>query len=191
MLVFQRPTASLIRQPHCSTIGYDRRLFSAMTIYNFGFYITYHGPTADTALPKMFSDMSPGPNTYGGRAFIPQQNFPVHASSTGYTVPDQCDIDGSGGGGALGSTLGSAFFHFIITPTGGAGGSVFLNCTDAGGGAGHTSGGMYFRSLAFQWPIRAIQRTRASPQTYGTLKRSTPLHQLPDCIQCPSPLLHT
>lgn len=138
------------RQPHCSTIGYDED-FSAMTIYNFGFYITYHGPTADTALPKMFSDMSPGPNTYGGRAFIPQQNFPVHASSTGYTVPDQCDIDGSGGGGALGSTLGSAFFHFIITPTGGAGGSVFLNCTDAGGGAGHTSGGMYFRSLAFQW----------------------------------------
>lgn len=137
------------RQPRC-TIAYGED-FSAMTIFNYGHYVSMPLATPTSALTTMFAAMIPSSEPIGGRAFVPQQNFGVNAGSSGFTVPDQCDVDGSGGGGALGSMSGSAFFHFVITPTGGAGGSTFFNCTDAGGSGGHTSGGMYFRSLAFQW----------------------------------------
>ncbi len=116
-----------------------------MTIYNFG---QFGGGSATAALTNMFFEMSMA-SPIGGRGFIPQQSFPIDATSNGFAVPDQCDIDGSGGGGTLGSTMGSSFFHFIITPVG-PGDSIFFKCEDPSGG-GHTSGGMYFRSLAFQW----------------------------------------
>jgi hypothetical protein len=134
------------RQPHCS-IGYGED-FTAMTIYNFGQYVSLP-VSPSTALANMFLAMS-NASPVGGRAFIPQQSFPVNASSSGFTVPDQCDVDGSGGGGTLDSAMGSSFFHFVITPTGGASDSWLFNCVDPTGG-GHTSGGMYFRSLAFEW----------------------------------------
>jgi hypothetical protein len=134
------------RQPRCS-IGYGED-FTAMTIYNFGQYIST--PLAPTgALAAMFGAMSSA-SPIGGRAFIPQQNFAVNASSSGFAVPNQCDIDGSGGGGVLGSAMGSSFFHFVITPMGAPSNSLFFYCADPPMG-GHTSGGMYFRSLAFQW----------------------------------------
>ncbi len=131
------------RQPRGS-IGYGED-FSAMTIYNFGHYVPV-GITPDSGLTNMFSAMN-GANPVGGRAFIPQKSYAVHATSSGFTVPDQCDIDGSGGGGTLGCMSGSPFYHFVITPQ--VAGSIFLNCYDTG--SGHTTGGVYFRSLAFQW----------------------------------------
>lgn len=140
-------TALCERQPRC-VISYDED-FHMMTIYNYGYYISQPLATPSTALTAMFGAMA-NATPIGGRAFIPQQSFSVDATSSGFSVPDQCDIDGSGGGGALGSTSGSAFFHFVITPTG-PGSSWFFNCVDPAGGEGHTSGGMYFRSLAFEW----------------------------------------
>ncbi len=127
------------RQPRCS-IGYDED-FNAMTIYNFGYYATNYPPPPnfDTALSQMFSDMS-ATNPYGatgGMAFIPQQQFAVDAIS--FSVPDQCNIIGSGGGGS--GT--SPFYHFSISGTGSV---TFLNCT-----GNYTTGGKYFRSLAFRW----------------------------------------
>ncbi len=137
------------RQPQCS-IGYAED-FSAMTIYNFGYYVTNYAPTApyDAALTQMFSDMNPNLYTnYGGMAFIPQQSFAVDSNYSAnpgpYNVPDQVNIIGSGGGGtSVGSA--SAFFHFVVTPSSGAA-TTFLNCSND-----ITSGGTYFRSLAFQW----------------------------------------
>ena len=131
------------RQPRCSSIGYGED-FSAMTIYNFGHYVPM-GVPPDTGLTNMFHDMTMA-SPVGGRAFVPQKSFPVQADSNGFKVPDQCDMDGSGGGGILEGTSGSAFFHFVITPVG-PGNSIFLNCNVSG----HTAGGMYFRSLSFQW----------------------------------------
>lgn len=130
-------------QPRCS-IGYDED-FTMMTIYNYGQYITAAGGIAyaDSALTTMFSQMSPdlyyGNN--GGTAFIPQQGFAVTVAQT---VPDQCNIVGSGGGGYGGSSL-TNFFHFLISPPG-SGAFTFLTCTGT-----HTSGGKYFRGLAFQF----------------------------------------
>ncbi len=124
------------RQPRCS-VGYGED-FSAMTIYNFGYYIQNYGPTADTALPKMLSDMAPGPHAFGGIGFIPQENFPVDTSSGAFNVPDQCNMMGSGGGGSD----ATVFFHFSIHGTG----SKFLSCTGP-----YTTGGTYFHSLAFEW----------------------------------------
>ncbi len=129
-------------QPHCS-ISYGEN-FSAMTIYNYGYYVSTQ-PTYDAALTAMLGDMARA-NPIGGRAFIPQQRFAVDATSSGFAVPDQCVIDGSGGGGALESTGGSAFYHFVITPRA-TGSSTFLNCN----ASAYTDGGIYFRSLAFQW----------------------------------------
>lgn len=134
------------RQPRCTTIGYGED-FSAMTIFNFGHY--YTGGPANSALTTMFGQMNPGPySTVGGRVFFPQQSFPVNAPSNGIPVPDQCDIDGSGGGGTISGATGTPFFHFVVTPEG-PGVSILFDCIDTG--AGHTSGGIYFRSLAFQW----------------------------------------
>jgi len=130
------------RQPRCS-IGYGED-FSALTIYNFGHYASLGG-TPDTALTGMFAAMSAA-SPVGGRAFVPQKSFSVHATSSGFAVPDQCDVNGSGGGGPLETMGGSSFFHFVITPTA-TGNSTFFNCN----ASTHTGGGMYFRSLAFQW----------------------------------------
>lgn len=132
------------RQPRCS-IGYGED-FSAMTIYNYGFFIdSIVDPTG--ALGGMFAAMNPGPYATGGRAFIPQQSFAVNATSSGLTVPDQCVIDGSGAGGILVSEGGSSFYHFVVTPVG-PGASTFLTSTTSDF---YTFGGIYFQSLAFQW----------------------------------------
>ena len=136
------------RQPRCS-IGYPED-FSAMTIYNYGYYVSQSMATFDSALTAMFSAMNPGPYGIGGIAFIPQQEFnPVHASSSGFAIPDQCNIVGSGGGGS-GTT---PFFHFVINYTGG---SRFFACS-----GNYTSGGKYFRSLAFKGapPLGSIDDT--------------------------------
>jgi hypothetical protein len=58
------------RQPRCS-IGYPED-FSAMTIYNYGYYISQPLATPSSALAAMFSAMNPGPYAVGGIAFISQ-----------------------------------------------------------------------------------------------------------------------
>lgn len=143
-------------QPRCSScLIYFNTDFSAITVYNYGRYNPVPGGSATintTALTAMFNDIlaaGTGSNGIGGAALIEQATFPVNATSSGLTVPDQCNIIGTGGGG---TATGSApsFFHFVISRVG-TDDAKFFNCTDAGGGGGHTSGGMYFRSLAFQW----------------------------------------
>ncbi len=131
------------RQPRCSIV-YQEDL-SAITIYNYGKYIYYaSGHDPNVALTSMFYDMNPSSQgATGALAFIPQESFAVQAQA--FTVPDQSNIVGSGGGGTPGSGGGSAFFHFVVTP---AGGSTLFDCSST---AGHTSGGIVFRSLAFQW----------------------------------------
>jgi hypothetical protein len=133
-------------QPRCS-ISYDED-FSLMTIYNFGHYVDTTS-SYDAALYAMLGAMkTPGTGIQqGGLAFIPQQSFPLSASGDEYPFPFQVPYDsvivGSGGGGiaAAGPT---SFFHFTITPTSSA--TMFLEATGA-----HNDGGVYFRSLAFQW----------------------------------------
>jgi hypothetical protein len=127
------------RQPRCS-IGPGED-FSAMTIYNFEYYYLATSPAnTGTALTSMFAAMNPGPYASGGLAFIPQLNYNnVVLSSAPFVVPDQCNIVGSGGGGAGKLT---SFYHFTIDYTAG---SLFLSCT-----GNYTSGGRYFRSLAFK-----------------------------------------
>ena len=126
------------RQARCS-IGFAED-FSAMTVYNYGYYYTNASNNADSALSNMFMAMNPSSQgAIGGVAFIPQQSFTVHASSGGFAVPDQCNIIASGGGG---SDSASAFFHFIVDFSTGA---TFLSCAGA-----YTTGGKYFHGLAFQ-----------------------------------------
>lgn len=131
------------RQPVCA-ISYDEN-FSAMTIYNFGYYIIHYGPTADASLTKMLADMG---GTSGGLAFIPQEQFMIDAAAFG--VPDQCNFVSSGGGGATGSSGGSPFSHFFISSI--TASSSFLDCNTSG----QSSGGVYFKGLAFQWKTGAF-----------------------------------
>lgn len=132
-------------QPRCS-IGYGTD-FSQMTIYNFGYYVGTASSYED-ALSQMLAAMgSPGSVFQaGGLAFIPQQNFPVTPSSSypfPFRIPDDSVIVGSGGGGIPGAGS-TPFYHFSVTPSSSA--TVFLYATGS-----HNSGGVYFRSLAFQW----------------------------------------
>lgn len=134
------------RQPYCTTIGYDEK-FDPMTIYNYGYYIQNYPPTPTTALTQMLLIMG-ALNPYGaigGLAFIPQENFPLSFSSGGFVVPDQTVFVGSGGGGPASPTGGTPFYHFTVTP--GSSAMTLLQCNNTS----HTSGGVYFRSLAFQW----------------------------------------
>jgi hypothetical protein len=133
------------RQPRC-TIVYAED-FSPMTVYNFGHYdATLISP--DVALGAMFSQMNPSSlgNT-GALAFIPQKQYLVTSSASGFTVPDQSNIVGSGGGGTPIAGSGS-FFHFLINPSTTTP-TIFFNCSSSD----YTSGGVYFRSLAFQWGL--------------------------------------
>jgi hypothetical protein len=134
-------------QPRCLTIGYGEN-FSAMTIYNFGYYVDTYTSSYNEALTQMLLAMQPGTELQGGLAFVPQQSFGINYVSGGFpfTVPDQSVIIGSGGGGTTGPTGGSSFFHFVITPTS-ASATTFMQCPSGS----HTSGGVYFRSLAFHW----------------------------------------
>ena len=129
------------RQPRCSSGIELWTNFDVMTIYNLGYYVKQYPPN-DTAFARMFSDMQ---NAGGGAAFIPQNAYTLSSSPQGFAVADQCEVVGSGGGGA-----GSApsFYHFKIQGTGGSGnpGNVFLNCA-----GDFTTGGKYLRSLAFHW----------------------------------------
>lgn len=127
------------RQPCCSiAAGED---FSAMTIYNFAYYyLPLSPPNTGTALTEMFSAMNPGPYATGGLAFVPQLPYAtVQASAAGFSVPDQCNIVGSGGGGSG----GTPYYHFTVDFTSG---SLFFSCSSTN----YTSGGTYFRSLAFK-----------------------------------------
>lgn len=158
-VAFSEAVALGDRQPRGQLVfGED---LSPMTIYNYGFYIadTSSNPTHDfsLAITNMFTAMKAqtplqyGTAGIGGTAFIPQGSFAVNTSS-GFSVPDQCNIIGSGGGG-FGQGAGAPdFFHFVVTPTGGAGGSIFLNCPSGN----HTSGGKYFRSLAIEWGTTSV-----------------------------------
>lgn len=151
------------RQPRCS-ISYNEN-FGAMTIYNYAYYVEFVTPTAGlTAMLSAMSTASP----IGGRGFIPQQSFAVNTSSSGFAVPDQCDIDGSGGGGALASTSGSSFFHFVITPVG-PGNSIFFNCEVPAGG-GTPAGACISVAWRSNGKKHLNQRTPASVRTFGTLK---------------------
>ena len=127
-------------QPRCSIgLGED---FHAMTIFNYGYYLSQSGATPDSALTAMFSAMNPGPYATGGIAFIPQVLLPssVKASTYGFTVPDQCNVIGSGPGGA-GEAGGTPYYHFTIDFSAG---SRFLGCN-----GDYTAGGKYFCGLAF------------------------------------------
>lgn len=93
------------RQPQCS-IGYAED-FSAMTIYNFGYYVTNYPPN-DTALATMLSDMDPSSQGYvGALAFVPQQTFAIDAVP--FQVPSAFGI----------IFVPSAYdsFHFSAAPT--------------------------------------------------------------------------
>jgi hypothetical protein len=138
------------RQPRCQECQIEYGTpFDAMTIFNYGEYVEGAGGDYSTALTNMFGKMNPNSyGNYGGLAFIPQLSYTVTPpSATGFSVPDQCVMVGSGGGGSVGGSSGTDFFHFIVSeygpplvPT------VFLFCSGP-----HTSGGIHFRGLAFQW----------------------------------------
>ena len=129
------------RQPRCSILGYED--FSAMTIYNYGFYTNTLAPNA--ALTSMFSAMNPSSlGAIGGVAFIPQQSFTIISADGGFpfAVSDQCNIFSSGTGGS--GPPPTPFYHFVINGTGGL---TFLSCS----GSPYTTGGTYFHGLAFRW----------------------------------------
>ncbi len=133
-------TALAERQPVCS-IGSDTD-FRAITIYNYQQYIDQPNSPED-ALSQMFLDMRapPSPNGVGGAAFIRQQQYSIPAQS--FSVPDQCNIVGTGGGGSWeGPPPNMAFYHFVIDFSENP---IFLNCT-----GDYTTGGKCFRSLAFR-----------------------------------------
>lgn len=134
------------RQPRCSiTFTTD---FNPITVYNFGYYGASPNPGGSAsangiALTSMFADMSAATGI-GGTALIEQLSFPINVGlNVPYEVPDQSNIIGTGTGGENGS---SSFFHFLING-GGAFGSLFLSYNPSS----NTSGGTYFRNLAFQW----------------------------------------
>jgi hypothetical protein len=129
-------------QPRCS-IGPNEDL-SAMTIYNYQYYVTASGNTS-TGLSEMLSAMNPNYLGYvGGVAFIRQEKYTIATIPTGgFSVPDQCNIVASGTGG---SDSGNDFYHFVIQPTGGL---TFLSCSSSA----YTAGGIYFQGIAFQWSL--------------------------------------
>lgn len=138
------------RQPYCS-IGYGEN-FDAMTIYNYGYYISLPKSPND-ALTQMFMDMSAA-SPVGGTAFISQTTLasPLNSSTSGFAVPDQCNIIGSAGGGVLvGTGPPNQFFHFTIDFTNHG---IFLNCS-----GNSTSGGKYFHSLAFKGTFAGVGDT--------------------------------
>ena len=146
------------QQPQCSiTYGED---FSPITVYNYGYYITTAvGNNPNTALTNMLAKMaSPATLPYGttgvgGTAFIPQGQFSVNSSASGFSVPDQCNIVGSGGGGRTDGGGAASFYHFVISPPAGASAATyFFYCSGT-----HTTGGQYFRDLAFDWGTTSYQ----------------------------------
>ena len=142
-VAFRAAETLMQQQPRCSIPITFSTEFDLMTIYNYGYYVgsTGRGATINTAqLGAMFSAMSTA-SPVGGLAFIPQDQFPVNGT---VTVPDQCEIVGSGGGGQGQGAGSSNFYHFNIQMTGGV---TFLSCSTTP----YTAGGKYFRSLAFQW----------------------------------------
>jgi hypothetical protein len=142
------------RQPHCQLPYYED--LSQMTIYNYENYIYNNGnpQSPDSALTAMLNAMKTNRwGNYGGVAFIPQKSYAVDAyATTGHSVPPQCNLVASGTGGTpSGQNPPPNFFHFTITPAGAPYPSYFLYCS-----AGHTSGGQFFRGLAFQWETTSI-----------------------------------
>jgi hypothetical protein len=141
------------RQPRCQ-ISYNED-FSQMTIFNYAYYVSAAmNNDPDVALDAMLNAMKSNYyGNYGGVAFIPQQAYPtnqaypVKAPVGGHTVWSQCNMIASGTGGTTTGAPPPAFFHFTITPQGGAlNPSTFLSCS-----GNHTSGGQYFKGLSFQW----------------------------------------
>jgi hypothetical protein len=130
------------RQPRCSISGDED--FSAMTIFNYAYYIAGASGDPNAGLADMFLAMAPGPYATGGTAFIPQTTLisSLSASSVGFMVPDQCNMVGSGGGGPWTGMGNNPYYHFVIDFSNG---TRFLNCA-----GNYTSGGKYFRSLAFK-----------------------------------------
>ncbi len=114
------------------------------TVYNaVDFGATGGGSASDntTALSSLFAAMVAPAGLPGGTAWIPQYNYPVNASLVGLTVPIQSIFQGlgTGGHGRAGTNV-----HFLINDTTSAG--TFLSCSGV-----HTSGGTFFKNLAFQW----------------------------------------
>jgi hypothetical protein len=130
------------RQPRCSvSIPYNED-FSAMTVYNYGYYFSPPA-TSESALAAMLLAMDPSSRgNIGSAAFIPQQSLTMgDVSYFPFIVPDQCNIFSSGTGGSGGSP---PFHHFVIEVSGGV---TFLSCS----GSAFTTGGTYFQWLAFHW----------------------------------------
>lgn len=161
-VAFREAEALRDRQPKCTTTIPYGADFDPMSIYNYGYYVDTYPLSYDDALQHMFDDMASPPSSIspplasagGGTAFIPQQTFAVSAyaaTAIPVNVPDQCNIIASGGGGTQGGG-GTDFFHFVITPTAGpTNPSYFFYCT-----GGHTSGGKYFRNIAFKWTTTSV-----------------------------------
>jgi hypothetical protein len=126
------------RQPRGTIV--EREDLSAMTIYNYDYYLAEEGGSNyNGALNTMLTVMAAA-SPVGGAAFFQHRTNPVSASTDGFPVPDQTNLTGSGGGGSEGSPN---FYHFTITFSGES--QLFLNCTNTG----YTSGGIYFRGLGF------------------------------------------
>jgi hypothetical protein len=140
------------RQPRCA-ITYNED-FSKITVYNYLAYGANNGgggPSSnnDTAMTDMVNAMTPPTaKISGGTAIIEQYQFPIDAptSGDGYAIADQSAFLGLGTGGY---TPSNTFAHFVISGSGGSAGSpfIFFNCAPAS----HTSGGNYFKYLAFSW----------------------------------------
>jgi hypothetical protein len=95
------------------------------------------------ALGSLLSALNaPATGNQGGYAWIPQFQFPVNASDAGLPVPPGVIMQGLGTGGQS----GAAYYHFSISDPGESGPYTFFSLD-----AVHTSGGTYFRNIAFEW----------------------------------------
>ncbi len=154
----QNPNGSIHYFTYSGTNGWPTSAWQGSdnnTIYNAVDFGATAGGSASVntgALIALFTGMvnaTASAGLGGGVARIPQYNFPVNATPTGLPVPP----DASGGGGCIIEGLGTGgqstpnmAFHFSINDPLVAGPFIFLNCSGA-----HTSGGTYFRNLAFNW----------------------------------------
>jgi hypothetical protein len=128
------------------------------TVYNAEDFGTTAGGSASSntaALSSMFTVMftATAPALGGGTAQIPQYNFPVNASVAGLPVPPGPGGSGDGVGGCIIQGLGTGgqsgtnkAFHFSINDPAGTGPFIFFDCSGP-----HTSGGTFFKNLAFRW----------------------------------------
>ncbi len=123
------------------------------TVYNavdFGMTVGGIASANTTALSSLFTVMNaPTVGNQGGYAWIPQLQFPVNAIPSGTGVPAGIAVPPGVIMQALGTggyDSGEQYYHFLISD-----GSTTVPSTLFYLSASHTSGGTYFRNIAFQW----------------------------------------